>query len=147
MESTDKSARKKKMIGMVAGIIAFAITSIAVQSFLFKAPSFDKVMMQAASELNKTCPVMVDSDTRLDNAVAMPDNTFQYNYTLVNLKKAEVNIDTVRKYIEPSLINNVRTNPQFRSFRDNKVTMKYSYKDKSGVQVMEMSVTPAMYAE
>jgi hypothetical protein len=146
MEPADKSAQKKKMLGMVFGIIAFGIASFAVQTLFFKAPTFDKAMMKAASELNKTCPIMVDSDTRLDNAVAMPNNTFQYNYTLVNLEKGEVNIDTVRKYIEPSIVNNVRTNPQLKSFRDNKVTMNYNYRDKNGEFVMEMKVTPDMYS-
>ena len=28
---------------------------------------------------------MVDNATRLDNAIALPGNTFQYNYTIVNM--------------------------------------------------------------
>jgi hypothetical protein len=95
----------------------------------FKQPSFNKEMMQVASELNKTCPIMVDDQTRLDNAVALPGNSFQYNYTLINLTKSEVNIDTIKKYLEPSIINNVRTNPGLKIYRDNKVTMIYYYKD------------------
>jgi hypothetical protein len=39
--------------------------------------------MAAANELNKSCLMMVDQDTRLDNAVALPENVFQYNYTLI----------------------------------------------------------------
>ena len=104
-------------------------------------------MMEAASELNKTCPIMVDKDTQLDNAVAMPDNVFQYNYTLVNLEKSQVNIDTVKKYIEPGLINSVKTNPDLKNYRDNKVTMAYSYKDKNGVFILKISVTPDLYTD
>lgn len=78
--------------------------AFGVQQLYFKTPSFDKEMMQAASEINKTCPVMIDEQTRLDNTVALPDNSFQYNYTLVNLTKAEINLDTVRKYLEPVII-------------------------------------------
>jgi hypothetical protein len=88
---------------------------------------------------------MVDQDTRLDNAVALPGNVFQYNYTLVNLEKSEVNIDTVKKYIEPGIINNVKTSPDLKAYRDNKVTMAYYYKDKNGVFVLKISVTPDMY--
>src|SRR3954451_22421489 len=69
----------KKYLGMVVGAIAFGLSYWGVQEIFFKPPSFDKVMMTAASELNKTCPIMVDHDTRLDNAVALPDNAIQYN--------------------------------------------------------------------
>lgn len=102
-------------------------------------------MMQAASELNKTCPVMVDQYTRLDNAVALPDNSVQYNYTLVSTTKSEVNMDTVMKYIKPSIINNVRTNPDLKLYRENNTTMVYSYKDMNGEFVYKLSVTPDMY--
>lgn len=88
---------------------------------------------------------MVDRDTRLDNAVALPGNILQYNYTLVNLDKSEVNVDTVNKYVVPGIINNVRTNPGLKVYRDNKVTMDYAYKDKNGVFVLKISVTPDMY--
>lgn len=88
---------------------------------------------------------MVDQNTRLDNVAAFPNNIFQYNYTLVNLEKSEVNIDTVKKYLEPNIINNVKTNPDLKPYRDNKVTMAYNYRDKNGVFVLKIEVTPEMY--
>ena len=57
-------------------------------------------MMAAASELNKSCPMMVDQDTRLDNAIALPENVFQYNYTLVNLTKDELDLEKFTAYME-----------------------------------------------
>ncbi|MCC6690963.1 MAG: hypothetical protein IT235_05470 [Bacteroidia bacterium] len=143
--STSTQHRKKRIIGSIVGIIAFWLAYWGVQQLFFKPPSFDKVMMQAASELNKTCPLMVDSETRLDNAVALPDNAFQYNYTLVNITKAEVSIDTIKKYVEPIIINNVKTNPDMKIYRDKKVTMIYYYKDKNGEFAHKFSVTPEMY--
>ena len=108
MEQVDNN-KLKKTFGVIVGVITFGLAYFGAQQ-MFKAPSFDKAMMEAASELNKTCPIMVDQDTRLDNAVALPGNIFQYNYTLVNYEKSELNIDTVKKYIEPGLINSVKTN-------------------------------------
>jgi hypothetical protein len=143
----DKGAKanKNKVRNSILGIVVGAIAYFAVQHFLLKPPSIDKIIMNAASELNKTCPVMIDQETRLDNAVAMPNKSFQYNYTLINLNKSEVNIDTVKKYIEPTIINNVRTNPDLKIYRDNKITMIYYYRDKNGVFVHKLSVTPEMY--
>ncbi len=140
-----KSAKKTQLAGIIAGAIAFAATSFLVQHFLFKAPSFDKQLVAAASEISKTCPIMADQYTRLDNAVALPDNTLQYNYTLVGTSKSEVDLNTVKKYVEPTILNNVRTNPDMKSLREHKVTFVYAYKDKEGVFVYKFSVTPAMY--
>ena len=142
-----KKSNKIKLIGLIVGAITFGLSYFAVQHIFFKTPSFDKVMIYAASEVNKMCPIMVDEYTRLDNAVALPGNIFQYNYTLVDIAKDEVNLDTVRKYIEPRIINNVKTNPDLKIYRDNKTTMTYYYKDKNGVFVHKLSVTPDLYAE
>lgn len=139
--------KRKTTLGSVLGIVAFGLSYFAVQQIFFKPATFDKAMMAAAGELNKSCPIMVDQNTRLDNAVALPGNIFQYNYTLVNLSKSEVNIDTVKKYVEPGIINNVKTNPDLKTYRDNKVTMAYNYKDKNGLFVLKISVTPDLYAE
>ena len=101
--------------------------------------------MEAASEINENCPIMIDNDTRLDNTVAMPNNIFQYNYTLVNLEKNEINIEELRSFIEPNVVNNVKTNPEMKAYKDNKVTMSYFYKDKKGEYLLEINVTPEQY--
>lgn len=142
---TTKLDSRKKKIGSIVGIIAFAVSFWAVQQVFFKPPSFDKAIMQAASELNKTCPIMIDQYTRLDNAIAMPNNALQYNYTLVNLEKAEVVLDTVKKYLNPTIIKNVKTNPDLKAYRDNQTTMIYYYRDKNGEFVYKLIVTPEMY--
>jgi hypothetical protein len=90
---------------------------------------------------------MIDSDTRLDSAMALPEKVFQYHYTFVNLAKSELEIDTVRKYMEPGLIDNVKTNPDLKIYRDNEVTMAYHYQDKDGVFLLKISVTPEQYGE
>src|SRR5688572_30235149 len=118
MEQTKSTNQSKKIIGIIVGVIVFGLSFFAVQQLFFKPATFDKAMMEAASELNKTCPIMIDQETRLDNAVALPNNIFQYNYTLVNLDKSDVNLDTVKKYVEPGLINGVKTNPDLKSYRD-----------------------------
>lgn len=146
MTQTTKN-KTKQTIGTIVGLVAFGLAYFGVQHFFFQPASFDKAMMEAASELNKTCPIMVDQETRLDNAVALPGNIFQYNYTLINLDKSEVNIDTVRKYVEPGLINTVKTNPDLKPYRNNKVTMAYNYRDKNGVYILKINVTPDLYAE
>jgi len=144
MEETGKKKSKMKtVIGFIVGIG----TIILVQQFFFKTPSFDKAMMEAASEINKSCPFMVDQYTRLDNVVALPNNTFQYNYSLINMNKEDVDIVGLTNYLEPTIVNNVKTNPDLKAYRDNKTTMAYYYKDKNGNFITKIEVSEDKYAE
>jgi hypothetical protein len=138
--------KKKLNIQTIVGLIAGGITFILVQQFFFKPPSYDQVMMNAASEINKSCPIMVDQETRLDNAVALPENIFQYNYTLVNMEKATTDISQLENYLKPTLVNNVKTNPDMKINRENQTTMGYYYKDKNGEFLFKILVTPDLYA-
>lgn len=146
-KKADKPERKfnlKTFLGFVVGfIVMFFLTQ-----FLFKPSSdstIDKQLVEAANQMNKNCPMNVDQNTTLKNAVALPNKTFQYNYVLVGITKADVKIDTVRKYIFPRILEDVRNNPQLKSFRDNKVTIKYNYTDSNGAFVTEYVVKPEMY--
>jgi len=142
MEQTEnKKMNFKTLAGIVVGIVAMVL----VQQFFFKSPSFDKQMMQMASELNKTCPVMVDAETRLDNTVALPDKIFTYNYTLVNQVKDSINVEELKDYLTPLVTNNIKTNPVMKFYRDNKITLSYYYKDKQGVFLLNIDVTPDKY--
>lgn len=134
---------KKKIIGIVVGVITFFFIFYFTQQLF--SPSFDKQMVKMTSEWNKNCPMMVDQYTRWDNSLALPNKILQYNYTLIDIERSEVNLDTVRKYIEPGIINNIRTNPDLKSFRDNNITFQYNYRDKNGEFVWMLKVTPDKY--
>ena len=113
------------------------------QSF-FK-PSVDKQLADFASEFNKNCPMNLDEYTTLKNAVALPNKTIQYNYILVGVDKSQINLDTIKKHVYPGVLQNIKTNPDMKLFRDNKVTFNYYYTDKNGVYVDKYVVRPEMY--
>lgn len=141
---TNKTSSKINVKKSITGIVIFALTYFLVQTF-FSQKTFDQNLMIVASEINKSCPIMIDQDTRLDNTIAMPNNSFQYNYTLVNIFKSEINIKDLKKIIEPNVINIVKTNPDMSIFRHNQTTLHYYYKDKNGLFIMKISVTPEKY--
>jgi hypothetical protein len=140
-----KNNFKSQFFGVIVGTLAVALGGYFAQQVFFKAPAFDKAMMAMASEINKTCPVMVDQVTRLDNAIALPGNIFQYNYTILGINRSQINIDTLEKYVEPGIINNIRTNPDMKVFRDQKTTLVYYYKDESGTFIHKFVITPDRY--
>jgi len=145
IQKTELKDNKKKITSLIVGIIAFGVTFFAVQHFVFKKPSFDKQMIEFANQINESCPMMIDSETRLDNTITLPENIFQYNYTLVTLEKANVNTEDMKKFLEPTIINSVKTTPQMEIQRINKTTINYHYKDKNGKFLLLISVTPDKY--
>ncbi|MFH6998822.1 zinc-ribbon domain-containing protein [Flavobacterium sp. FlaQc-57] len=146
-QQSDKPSRKFNLKTILGFVVGFAIMFFLMQFLLNPSSdaSVDKALVEAANEINKNCPMNVDQNTTLKNAVALPDKTFQYNYVLVGITKANVKIDTVRKYIFPRILEEVKNNPQLKSFRDNKITIKYNYTDANGQFVTEYVVKPEMY--
>lgn len=102
-------------------------------------------LMKAASELNKNCPIVIDAETRLDNAVALPNNTFGYNYTLINYSKTDIDTLTAKNTLTPNIKNTIETHPQMKDMRDIDCTFLYTYKDKNGVYTFSIIVKPEDY--
>jgi hypothetical protein len=143
MEQEERKKKIRSWISVIVGIIALVL----IQHFLFAPPGFDKDLAKSASEANKVCPMFVDKDTRLDNTVALPGLVIQYNYTLVNYVKDSLDIESLKKGMEPLILNSIKTNPEMKSHRDHKVTMNYSYHDKNKVFLFLISITPDMYSK
>ncbi len=138
--------KKQKTIKTLVGLVIGLGVMLIVQQVIFK-PSIDKVMLDVAVQMNESCPMMVDDETRLDNVVAMPGNIFQYNYTLIHVEKATADIDELTSYLQTSITNDVKTNPDLQIYRDNQTTMTYNYRDKNGKSLAVISVSPDDYEE
>ncbi|MFN3968940.1 hypothetical protein [Flavobacterium sp.] len=105
----------------------------------------DAELAQIAENMNRGCPFQVDEITVLVNVKALPNKTLQYKYKLNDITKAEINLDTIKKYVFPNLLKNIKENPEGKSLRYKQVTIKYNYSDKNGEHVTEYVVTPDMY--
>ncbi len=139
-------SKKGRIIGAITGAIAFALSYYGVQQVFFK-NDLESELKKVAIELNKSTPMRIDEYTRLDSASSTGKTNFTYFYTLIDLDKSEVNLDTVNKYIRPGIIENVKVNPDLKIYRENNITMDYKYYDRSGVFVTEISVTPDLYKQ
>lgn len=139
---SEKTSKKRNIIISIIGLIAFGFLFFIIQYFSSEKPTFDKVMIEYANKINKTCPLKVDEDIRLDNTMALPNNKFKYNYTLINLEKQNIDSNEIKDLLEPTLINNIKSSPDFKIFRDNKTTLTFNFKDKNGQYVLEINVTP-----
>lgn len=140
-----ETSRRYKNIGIITAVVVAVPTFILVQWLFFKPLSLDEQLKRSANILNAACPVLVDEETRLDSVTVLPGNVFQYNYTLVHLEQAAVNVENIQQEMQPYLTNMVKTNPELKIFRKNNTTMNYYYRDKNGVFLFKIAVTPELY--
>jgi hypothetical protein len=106
----------------------------------------DALLTATANQVNASCPFMIDRETRLDNAMSMGGNIFQYNYTLVNTDASMVDMTGWEAAIRPNMINMLRTSPDMQVFRDLGTTLEYNYKDKYGNFLIKLTFTAADYS-
>jgi hypothetical protein len=138
---TRKKVSRKAIIGIILGITV----AITVKMLVFKTPSHEAQLQQAAGNLNKSCPMMIDPETRLDTVTIPAARTFQYNYTLVNLQKATIDMEDLKNFLTPTIVENVKTSPQLQLFREQNTTLSYRYNDRNGVFLFDIIVTPDLY--
>ena len=104
--------------------------------------SVDKILERSAKKLNETLPMQVDKETRLDTTVAGPGKKFTYLYTLPNLTKAECEKAGLIEKMRPTIVNAYKTTPELKYERDHDVELCYEYRDKDGIVVGSISVSP-----
>ena len=128
----------KTIIIIVAVFFGSIIGKVSIEYFYSKSISIDDKLVLMANELNKKAPIVVDKDTRFDNVNALLDKTVQYNYTLINYLKKDIDINQLKINLRLPILNYIKTNPDLKLFTDNKVTMEYVYKDKVGVFLFKL---------
>ncbi len=136
-----EEGRKKIVKQVVIFVVTFAVAFFGTKYVMSSFNSGNSELEKAVTEINKECPKLIDNETRLDSATSV-DNTFQYNYTLVNFSKGDptVDIESAKKAIRASAQNNFDTNPAMKNFREKDVSLKYSYKDKTGKDLFDFTI-------
>lgn len=84
MTEKENSSKTKTIITTIVIIVAISIGSKFGQSLFNPKVTFDEQLLKVSETMNMNCPMMVDSDTRLDNTMSLPEKILAYNYTLVN---------------------------------------------------------------
>ena len=135
---------KKKLL--ISGAILFCVLIfIAVQVIFFKTTAPDKAVLKFSKELNKTCPTMIDAETRLDKVDALADNSLRFNYTLIYRDKDSLAISNLKKFMEPVILKKIKTSPALSRYLNKNLTWIYSYNDKNGDFIFKITYTPEQF--
>lgn len=103
-----------------------------------------KAIENNAKELNGQCPLEVDEITRLDSCSPLP-HTLKYNYTLKLNTVETMDTNIYKERLTPALLYKIQTNNLLNDLKKNKVSFIYSYKDKNGRQVANITILPDDY--
>ena len=140
-----------KVLGTI-GVILIAIFAGGIGKLVGKATSesffegkgeseMNSVLIKTASELNKNLPMMVDSETRWDATIGI-NKKFRYNYTMINYTAEDIDVDSFRGAMQPTLINMVCTTKEMDVFTKNGIPVTYAYYGKNGKQITTITVKP-----
>jgi hypothetical protein len=145
METETKKINLKSIIIIALAAVIGSIAGGYIYNGITGKNNFDKILVEAANEVNKTLPIMVDSETRLDSTMALPNKEYSYFYTLINYSVDEIDAVQFEKEMRPGIINQVKTNSDLEVFRNNNVTLNYVYRDKNLSEIVKIKVTPKDY--
>ncbi|GEN77441.1 hypothetical protein [Chryseobacterium hagamense] len=113
-----------------------------------KENKIDDDLKEVAANINKTAPQTLADGVRLDSVSAQPGKIFRYNYTLTDDTKEGVSpeqIETFKTSAKEGALQVIKTSPEIKEFRDNDVTMVYTYYDKAGKKTADFKITPEEY--
>ncbi len=131
-----------KILGIIVIIV---IVAIAGKKIFIKGDTKDHDVADFVKGMNKTCPTMVDPETRLDKVLATSDNNLQFNYTLIHTIKDSIPIASLKKYMEPLILEKIKNSGTLRRFLDKDLTWIYSYNDRNGEFIFKVTYIPEMF--
>ncbi len=137
-----KKARLKgsTIVAILGGVLFSLGVYWGTNRFLNSGILVDKQLGVVSNEINKACPILVDSETRLDNTVVLPGKVLQYNYTLINVVASDIDTSAFKEALRPIILEQARSNPQMEFFRKHEVTLNYYYRDSTGSYITLISV-------
>lgn len=115
-----------------------------------KEDPINKELKEAAVNMNKMTPQTLSEGVRLDSVSANENKTLRYSYTLTEDVKEDLKpeeIDNYKALAKEEAVKNMKNSPDMKNFRDNEITLKYVYYDKSGKPTADFSVSPSDYKE
>jgi hypothetical protein len=142
MPEPRKSFPVKSLIAAVFGAV---LGSYAVHlAFSNRSGDIEKALIKASTEANKTVPLMLDAETRLDGTSAGPGRFLTYRYTLVNLTKNDpLDLKKFEARVRPNILHEYKTTAGLKALREALVSMRHRFSDRNGVFITEIVIAPA----
>jgi hypothetical protein len=102
--------------------------------------NIDRVLAEVVKEINKSCPMFVDEQTRLDYTEVDENGFFHYIYTFPTISKSDIDISSFYIKQRDMLNEQYHTSSDLSNFRENKVILKYTYFDMYKNQIISIVI-------
>ena len=142
-----KTSKLSTFLKLFIGLILAIAVSVLVKDYIkhndkvHEVDKLESLLKQTSDNINQRCPIMVDSETRLDStSISYINKELFYYYTLINLSKEDTDIEYFSHIIDSIVKQNVRTNKDLEPMKQNEITMSYIYKDRLGNVLSNVSV-------
>lgn len=119
--------------------VSSAFIALESQRSMSAAPSRSDALTRTADKINSNVPMMIDSNTRLDSAVALTDK-LQYNYTLMSVPSAGDGASLLQQ-IETEKVSNACGLEDNISLLITGVTLELVYHASDGSRITTISVS------
>ncbi|WP_317900167.1 hypothetical protein [Aurantibacillus circumpalustris] len=144
-EETSSGKKKNKTVIIVVLSSLFTIGLIFTVNKLFFSSTSDNPLEALVSNINRICPVMLDTENRLNKVTLIEEKTVQFDLALVNISSDQFDPNMLKARIEPMVVKEAKTNAQMEEFRTNQAVLKYNYSDKNGNFLFTIEVKPDDY--
>lgn len=141
----DKIRKKKILIRKGIKIVFIIVLVVLAQFFFFKNKTIGNEITPLVENYNKACPIMISNDICMESVNSLPDNTVQYDFTLVRVTKEDIDVKALKNSVESEILSSSKTNPSLEAFRNNNSTVVYIYRDKNQKLLFQITLTPEMY--
>jgi hypothetical protein len=138
----EKQRKKKLLIRKIIQIAVVVILISVAQYYFVQDKSVGKELSALVTKYDAACPIMISNDIRMESVNVLPNNTVQYDFTLVNVQKESINVAALKKAVEKEILTISKTNPSLEAFRDNNSTVIYNYKDRDQKDLFKIVLTP-----
>ena len=128
----------KTAIGIASGVAGYLLVKFLILGGGGDA-LISKELVDCCSQINSTLPMMVDANTRMDNAAPGPGKKITYFYTIVDVDPDLLN-DAMFKQVEEGARGRVKHSSDLKIFRENGVDMRYVYRDEGGRELYEFTI-------
>ncbi len=136
-----REGNKKKMVQTVIFILTFGAAFFGTKYVMSGFNLVEKELKKTALEINKSCPKIIDAETRLDSASA-DHKTLQYHYTILNWVKTARSGELAqdKKQVQVNAQMNLDTSTTMKEFREKGISLKYTYNNKNGQPIFNFTI-------
>lgn len=145
LQMEEKQRKRKLLIRKVIKIIFVLVLIFCVQHFYIKNKMIGDEITPLVTNYNNACPMMISDDIRMESVNSLPENTVQYDFTLVRVIKENANVAALKTSVEKEILGTSKTNPSLEAFRNNNSTVVYVYRDNNQKMLFKVVLTPEMY--